>query len=337
MSRPARSRSRRPSRGRHRHRASSTSFWAADSDCAPGGRQLSAASRRRYFSSDRRRASGRAVVRLDHRGKRRTRRKRRRGSQNLPVQGVMIGVTAKVSIPMNEVWPCPELTAPMNQRLLHRLLHRRPRRLATSRGKTHGQNRVCAAAVSQRALSTAASEPVDPISPAGKLYQTITDKLLAAELDRRKALEGRAAALMTSSGAVLALIFGLSVLLTGKDMVYESLVATLLLIAAMIAFLTSAVIAIVVQVHGFEYKVMSDDALRSLARDHAEWARRADDATRAWVSKQVSTICTMRTGNSTKQKQVECSLWVQVAAIGLLASSVGVELLSRYFLEFTPC
>ena len=46
------------------------------------------------------------------------------------------------------------------------------------------------------------------------------------------------------------MIFGLSVLLTGKDMVYESLVATLLLIAAMIAFLTSAVIAIVVEAHG---------------------------------------------------------------------------------------
>lgn len=185
-------------------------------------------------------------------------------------------------------------------------------------------------AASQKALSSAAGEPVDPISPAGAIYQAITDKLLAAEFERRKSLEGRAAALVTSSGAVLALIFGLCVLVTGKDLVYSSSLGILFLIASMIAFLTSAVLAIVVQVQGFEYKVMSDDALKSLARDNTEWARRADDATRAWVSKQVSTICSMRAGNTRKQKQVERSLWVQVSAIGLLAASVGAELLGRY-------
>ncbi|WKG03069.1 hypothetical protein [Mycolicibacterium sp. HK-90] len=178
-------------------------------------------------------------------------------------------------------------------------------------------------------MNAATSEPVDPVSPAGRIYLAITDKLLAAEYDRRKAFEGRAAALLTSSGTMLTLIFGLTVLVTGKDAVFASPAAIYALIAAMIAFLASAVVAIVVQAQGYEYSVLSDDSLRSLARDNNEWARRADDATRAWVNKQVSTICTMRAGNSTKAKQVAFSLWSQVAAIALLAVSVGIELSSR--------
>ncbi|ASX03435.1 hypothetical protein [Mycobacterium intracellulare] len=178
-------------------------------------------------------------------------------------------------------------------------------------------------------MSDAAGEPVDPVSSAGKIYQVITDKLLAAEFDRRKALEGRGAALLTSSGSMLALIFGLTVLITGKDATFKIHCAVYFVIAAMIAFLASAVIAIVVQAHGFEYSVMSDDALKSLARDNTEWGRRADDATRAWVSKQARTICTLRVGNSTKATQVAWSLWFQVSAIGLLTISVCIELFDR--------
>lgn len=178
-------------------------------------------------------------------------------------------------------------------------------------------------------MSTAQSDPVDPISPAGKIYQAITDKELAAEYDRRKAIERRAGALLTSSGTMLTLIFGLTVLITGKDAVFHNVFAIGALLAAMALFLASAILAIVVQAYGYEYKVISDDALRSLARDHQEWARRADDATRAWVAKQVSTICSMRSGNSAKATQVEWSLWLQVSAIVLLSISAGIELVVR--------
>ncbi|SKY79546.1 Uncharacterised protein [Mycobacteroides abscessus subsp. bolletii] len=179
-------------------------------------------------------------------------------------------------------------------------------------------------------MSAAAGEPVDPVSPAGKIYQGITDKLLAAEFDRRKALEGRGSGLLTSSGSMLALIFGLTVLITGKDATFRSHCAMYLLIVAMVAFLVSAVVAIVVQAHGFEYSVMSDEALTSLARDHAEWGRRADDATRAWVSKQASTICTLRAGNNAKATQVAWSLWFQLGAVALLTMAVCTELFSRF-------
>ncbi|MEN4475191.1 hypothetical protein [Mycolicibacterium cosmeticum] len=180
-------------------------------------------------------------------------------------------------------------------------------------------------------MTSGPTEPVDPISPAGQIYQVITDKLLAAEVDRRKSFESRAAALLGASGTMLTLIFGITVFVTGegKDAVYENGAAVGVLITAMAAFVISAVLAIIVQAHGYEYKVMSDEALTSLARDHSEWGRRADSATRAWVSKQASTICTMRKGNRTKATQVAWSLWMQIVAITLLSGSIGVELVSR--------
>ncbi|AHC27811.1 MULTISPECIES: hypothetical protein [Mycobacteriaceae] len=180
-------------------------------------------------------------------------------------------------------------------------------------------------------MSDGLTEPVDPVSPAGRIYLAITDKLLTAEFDRRKAFESRAAALLGSSGTMLTLIFGITVLVTGdgKDAVYQSAAAVGVLIAAMAAFLLSAVLAIVVQAHGFEYDVLSNESLTSLARDDTEWARRADDATRAWVGIQASTICTMRKGNRTKAAQVAWSLWIQVVAVTLLSASVGAELVSR--------
>lgn len=178
-------------------------------------------------------------------------------------------------------------------------------------------------------MSAAQSDPADPISPAGIVYQAITDKLLAAEYDRRKSLESRAAALLGSSGTMLAVIFGLTVLITGKDAVYRNAFAIAALIAAMVFFIASGIVALVVQAYGYEYKVMSAAALTSLARDDSEWARRADDATRHWVAKQASTVCTMRRGNSKKARQIEVSLGLQVVAIVLLSISAGVELVGR--------
>ncbi|MCV7423812.1 hypothetical protein H7K45_24970 [Mycobacterium yunnanensis] len=174
-----------------------------------------------------------------------------------------------------------------------------------------------------------AGEPVDPVSPAGQLYLAMASELLTAEFDRRKTLESRGSALLTSSGTLLTLIFGLTVIVTGKDHVYADRCSVILLLAALVAFVLSAVIAIFVQTYGFRYAVLSQDGLRSLPRDDAEWARRADDATRAMLSKKVSTICSLRNGNNTKATLVAFSLGFQVVAIALLSASVGFELWGR--------
>jgi hypothetical protein len=73
---------------------------------------------------------------------------------------------------------------------------------------------------------------VDPISPAGAVYQAMVDSLLKAEYERRKTLEGRGATLLTASASMLTLIFALTVFVTGKDHVFANRCAVTYLVRA---------------------------------------------------------------------------------------------------------
>ncbi|MDX1883042.1 hypothetical protein [Mycolicibacterium sp. 120270] len=173
----------------------------------------------------------------------------------------------------------------------------------------------------------AIGDPVGPASPAGEIYQAMVERLLAREYERRRLLEARGATLMTSSASVLALIFGLTVIVTGKDFVFHSHVAILALCGALAGFVLSALMAIIVQTHLPEYDVPGCDYLAGLTESHDEWAQSADYALRVDVGQQVRTICSLRPGNSTKAKLVAGSLTIQVAAVALLAFSVAFELI----------
>jgi hypothetical protein len=155
------------------------------------------------------------------------------------------------------------------------------------------------------------------------------ESLVTAEFDRRKTLEGRGATLLTASGTMLTLIFGLTVLVTGKDAVFADRCAVDLLIAALAAFVVSAVVAIFVQTYGFKYRTPSREFLREVVDDNDNWGRRADDAARMWARRRVNTIASLREGNNTKAVLVAVSLWSQVIAIALLSGSVGLELHHR--------
>jgi hypothetical protein len=109
----------------------------------------------------------------------------------------------------------------------------------------------------------------DPVSGAGKVWQAMVSDLLADEFDRRKTLEGRGATLMTASVSLVTLIFALTVILTGKDHVFANRYAVYFLLAALISFVISAVIAIVVQTRGFNYDVIKRQTLERLTDPNA--------------------------------------------------------------------
>jgi hypothetical protein len=117
-------------------------------------------------------------------------------------------------------------------------------------------------------------------------------------------------------------------LVTGKDYVLVNGFAIFTLILALLAFVTSALLGIVIQSHAFAYKTVSQASLLQLT-DDAFWGRSADYAARCDVSQQVKTIATMREANQRTAKLVTASLVFQVAAVVLLTMSIGLELCSR--------
>jgi hypothetical protein len=174
-----------------------------------------------------------------------------------------------------------------------------------------------------------AGESGDDVSPAAKIYQSMASDLLAAEFERRKTLEGRGATLLTASASLVTLIFGLTVVVTGKDHVFANHTAVILLCLALVPFVLSALIALAVQTYGFKYQVIDRKSLDKLAETHEFWVRSADYAVRDDVSQQVKTISTLRGGNDTMAALVLVSLAFEVLATILLSISVGLELYTR--------
>jgi hypothetical protein len=170
------------------------------------------------------------------------------------------------------------------------------------------------------------SETDADVSPAGKVYEQLVSAVTTAEFDRKKTLEGRGATIITTSTSLLALIFGLTVIVTGKEHLFHSHCAVKLLIASLAAFVLSAVIAIFIATYGTAYRLTGPETLEHLT-DHKNWEDRTeDDARRMWVNRQVNTINTLRRGNDRKAKAVTWSLAVQVLAIALLSAAAAIEI-----------
>ena len=137
---------------------------------------------------------------------------------------------------------------------------------------------------------------------------------------------------MTASVSLVTLIFALTVILTGKDHVFTNRYAVYFLLAALVAFVISAVIAIVVQTRGFNYDVIKRQTLKRLTDPNApSWDKSADDAVRADVSQHVKTIGSLRDGNYLMATRLTWSLRAQLAAIILLSVSIALELYGDKF------
>ncbi len=172
-------------------------------------------------------------------------------------------------------------------------------------------------------LSNVGNDPA--VSAAGRVWRAMAADLAQIEFDRRKTLEGRAGALLTSSASMLTLIFGLTVLVTGKDPTFKSHWALYFLLGALASFVGAASVAIWVQTRGFDYLVVRDTSLRLLVGDEM-WSYPADVATRADVSQKVNLVCSLRVGNNAMAQRLTWSLRLQLLAIALLSISVGFEL-----------
>ncbi|WP_157900900.1 hypothetical protein [Mycobacterium terramassiliense] len=178
-------------------------------------------------------------------------------------------------------------------------------------------------------MSAATPDP-NYISPAGTVFQAMVRDLLAAEYDRRTKMEGRGSMLVTASASLLTVVFGLTVVVTGKDYVFDNCYAVVAVFAALLSFIVSAVLGIVVHAYGFPYKTVDRVTLERLTDERGPfWTMSADSAVNHDVKQQVTTICSLRNANEIMFKLVMASLIFLVLAISLLSAAVGLELIGR--------
>src|SRR6476659_5906451 len=115
-------------------------------------------------------------------------------------------------------------------------------RATKSRGKTGGPTKMSEAETTETLNDASAADDEQP-SAGGRVYEQMMAAVMAAEYDRRKAVEGRGAAILTTSTTMLTLIFGLTVLVIGKDQPFKNHLALWFVTSALAAFVLSAVIA----------------------------------------------------------------------------------------------
>ncbi|WP_425005769.1 hypothetical protein [Mycolicibacterium sp. S3B2] len=158
-----------------------------------------------------------------------------------------------------------------------------------------------------------------------EVYAQHVGGLLEGEYERRKTLEARGGSIITTSAAVIALIFSLTVFISGKDYKYTNHLNSIYILgAALLAFVVSATIAIYVQSWGLKYTITGKKTL--LAMTQGLWDLPSDDAKRMCLQRLVNTTLTMREGNDRKAVAAQYSVIVQVVAVILLGLSLIFEL-----------
>lgn len=170
---------------------------------------------------------------------------------------------------------------------------------------------------------------VDGISPSAKVYQAMVDKLLTAAYDRRTKMETRGSTIVTANSALLTLVFGLTVVVTGKDYKLSSGFAVAALLLSLLAFVVSAVLGIWVQSKAIGYTTTDPAALKGLVSRRNFWDDSVEQAVREATDQQINTIASLDEANKRKDKWVTGSLRAQLAAICFLVVAICFELAAR--------
>jgi len=165
-------------------------------------------------------------------------------------------------------------------------------------------------------------------STPGEIYNDHVRELLDAEYDRRRVLEARGDSIIKTSSGIIALVFALSIFISGKDYKFTNHWNSIwLLVAALVAFIISASIAIYVQNWAVSYMTTGEQTLDKMTQEF--WDLPSDDAQRMCLQREINTTLSLRGGNDKKVAAAQYSVIFQVIAIMFLSISLVCELVGH--------
>lgn len=152
------------------------------------------------------------------------------------------------------------------------------------------------------------------------------------ELDRRKRVEDRGAAIVTTSSSLLTLVFLLTVFVTGSDKDAAKLVsrtAGSFLLVALACFVIAVVIGIAVQHTMWKSKRVALSTLQNMFDGTSDWHGDADEALRVCAFLDYEVLKSISEGTALKAKLILIALGFQGVAVLLLLCSLGIEFHAR--------
>jgi hypothetical protein len=160
------------------------------------------------------------------------------------------------------------------------------------------------------------------VAEQGETFAQFIESELKYEHERRTTVDARALTVATSSSAFLALIFALTVFITGKDYKFSDSGARGV-VASLASFIVAAVLGLIAN-SAREYRVADVPTLTAMTTDH--WTDTEVAARNACASLSVTTIASLRAGSNQKTGLILVAFVFQMAAIVGLVVTLGYEL-----------
>jgi hypothetical protein len=153
----------------------------------------------------------------------------------------------------------------------------------------------------------------------GEVFADYVKEQLELEDKRRTSLESRGVGVVTVSGTLVTLLFGISAVVTRAADFAPSAGAKERLSWALIAFAASSVIAIGTTV---PIAITAVDAGQLMTEIRTRWGGTVDAALKATTATRVADLASLQRANSVKSLLLLAAVTVQVAAVLLLAWAV---------------
>jgi len=158
----------------------------------------------------------------------------------------------------------------------------------------------------------------------GSVYAAYIKEQLAGQDARKASIEQRGISVITTSGALVSLLFGLTALLTGANDYQLPSGAEPWLYAAMVAFVLAAIGGIVTNTPLFYSGVKTSDLQKAVKG--SLWGDNADDAERRIAATDVKLLATAKARNTFKGFALLGAVSAQVFAVLFLALAIRVIL-----------
>jgi hypothetical protein len=154
---------------------------------------------------------------------------------------------------------------------------------------------------------------------AGEVFADYVKEQIDLEEKRRSSLETRAVGVITVSGTLVTLLFGISALATRSPTYVLPGDLKQRLTLALVIFAVSSIIAIGCTV---PFAIRTVDAARLGPEVESRWRRTADGARKVTTATRIADLGSLQRANSVKSLLLLAAVLVQVVAVCLLAWSV---------------
>jgi len=159
---------------------------------------------------------------------------------------------------------------------------------------------------------------------AGSIYGKVLDDEVSRETARQQGIEQKGLAVITTSGVLVTLMFGLGALATNANQFVLPTVATPWLVTSVLLFLVAAVMAILTNWPG-GYQALDQRSLLRMT-GLVSWSGAADDASRRVAQAHVQIVLAARITNTRKALLLSTSIAAEVIAVIALAIAIVLVL-----------